>query len=75
MKASFVQDIAHDFAEALRANPRAARDVQELMDTMALSYGDLVSAQVPESDLAQLARLTSPMTGMRTQPAKKPPPV
>jgi hypothetical protein len=64
MRADFVQEIAHNFAEALRANPRATRDVQELLDSMALSYADFVSAQVPESDLTQLAGLTSRRTRM-----------
>jgi hypothetical protein len=56
MQAEFVRDTAHDFAEALRANPLAAADVQELMDVLKLSYADFVSAEVIEADLQQIDR-------------------
>jgi hypothetical protein len=55
MKSSFVIEMAHNLAEALRANPRATRDVQELLETLALTHADLVSADVPEADLRELA--------------------
>ncbi len=55
MKPDFVKELAHDFAEALRANPRAARDVQELLEDLGLSHADLVSAAVAELDLLELA--------------------
>jgi hypothetical protein len=55
MKPDFVKEIARDFAEALRANPLAMRDVQELLEALSLCHADFVSADVPEADLRALA--------------------
>ncbi len=55
MKPAFVKEIAHDFAEALRANPLAVRDVQELLEALSLTHADFVSANVPEADLREFA--------------------
>ena len=57
MKPAFVLEIAHDFAEALRANPLAVRDVQELLEALSLTHADFVSANVPEADLRALAAI------------------
>jgi hypothetical protein len=54
MKSALILEIARDFAEAIRANPRAVRDVQELLEALALTHADLVSADVPEADLREL---------------------
>jgi hypothetical protein len=43
MKPAFVKEIARDFAEALRANPLAMRDVQELLEALSLCHADFVS--------------------------------
>jgi hypothetical protein len=58
MKSAFVKEIAHDFAEALRVNPLAGRDVQELLEALALTQADLISADVPEADLRELAGIS-----------------
>jgi hypothetical protein len=54
MKPALVLEIARDFAEAIRANPYAVRDVQEILEALALTHADLVSADVPEADLREL---------------------
>jgi hypothetical protein len=54
MKSVFVRHTAHDFAEALRANPLAIRDVRELLAALDLTYDDLILANVPETDLQKL---------------------
>ncbi|MBR1156266.1 hypothetical protein [Bradyrhizobium sp. JYMT SZCCT0428] len=61
MKAQFVRETAHDFAEALRVNPSAARDVRELIAVLNLSYADFVSAEVPA---ANLQKITQYLTGL-----------
>lgn len=55
MKPAFIKELAHDFAEALRVNPLAGRDVQELLEALALTQSDFISADVPEADLRELA--------------------
>jgi hypothetical protein len=55
MKPAFIKEMAHDFAEALRVNPLAGRDVQELLEALALTQADFISAEVPEADLRELA--------------------
>jgi hypothetical protein len=55
MKPALVLEMARDFAEAIRANPLAVRDVQELLEALALTHADLVAADVPEADLRELA--------------------
>jgi hypothetical protein len=58
MKPAFVKEIAHDFAEALRVNPLAGRDVQELLEALALTQADFISADVSEADLRELAGIS-----------------
>ena len=57
MKPAFIKEMAHDFAEALRVNPLAGRDVQELLEALALTQADFISAEVPEADLRELASI------------------
>ncbi len=60
MTADFVKELVHNFAEALRANPGAARDVQELLGDLGLTHADLVSADVPDVDLCELVDIALP---------------
>ncbi len=57
MKPALVLEIARDLAEAIRANPLAVRDVQELLGALSLTHADLVSADVPEADLRELCKV------------------
>jgi hypothetical protein len=69
MKPAFVKEIAHDFAEALRVNPLAVRDVQELLEALSLCHADFVSADVPEADLRALADISPGSKPARREPA------
>jgi hypothetical protein len=63
MKPALVLEMARDFAEAIRANPRAVRDVQELLEALTLTHADFVSANVPEADLRELVAVLKSTRG------------